>query len=60
MLAADEVPLSGPARGRLNAQLGGYEASKREGDATPPPAVHPSDRRPACNRTVLTHLRECF
>jgi pimeloyl-ACP methyl ester carboxylesterase len=47
MLAADEVPLSNPARSRLYAQLGGYEASKREGDATPPPAVHPSDRRPA-------------
>ncbi len=34
ILAADEVPVSGPARRRLYAQLGGYEASKREGDAT--------------------------
>ena len=34
MLADDEVPLSGPAKRRLYAQLGGYEASKREGDAT--------------------------
>ena len=33
MLADDEVPLSGPAKRRLYAQLGGYEASKCEGDA---------------------------